>query len=142
MPGAQAPLSAAGQQAQAEKLRLWQARYERAEQVYASYRDATRYPHESRPLADHPDQVRPFDPVTEETPLRDAKGDVVKGVRLRTTQDRVFLSGTDVARFSIEALNEEGQRLPLIVRGARAWPAWWLRRTEAQPGWARPGLHG
>jgi len=84
-PGAQAPLSAAGQQAQAEKLRLWQARYERAEQVYASYRDATRYPHESRPLADHPDQVRPFDPVTEETPLRDAKGDVVKGVRLRTT---------------------------------------------------------
>ena len=119
-PGAQAPLSAAGQQAQAEKLRLWQARYERAEQVYASYRDATRYPHESRPLADHPDQVRPFDPVMEETPLRDAKGDVVKGVRLRTTQDRVFLSGTDVARFSIEALNEEGQRLPLIVRGAAA----------------------
>lgn len=119
-PGALAPYSAAGQQAHADKLRLWQARYERAEQVYASYRDATRYPHESRPLAEHPDQVRPFDPITEETALRDAKGEAVKGVRLRTTQDRVFLSGTDVVRFSIEAVNEQGQRLALVVRAAAA----------------------
>ena len=115
-----APLSAQGLRAQAEKLRLWQARYERAEQVYASYRDATRYPHESRPLAEHPDQIRPFDPITEEKALRDARGEAIPGLRLRTTQDRVFLSATDTVRFSIEALDEQGQRVALIVRSAAA----------------------
>ncbi len=115
-----APLSAQGLRAQAEKLRLWQARYERAEQVYASYRDATRYPHESRPLSEHPDQIHPFDPITEEKTLRDARGEAIQGIRLRTTQDRVFLSAADTVRFSIEALDEQGQRTALIVRSAAA----------------------
>lgn len=115
-----APYSTAGQLAHAEKQKLWQARYEQAEQVYASYRDATRYPHESRPLSEHPDQIHPFDPVSEETSLRNANGEPVKGVRLRTTQDRVFLSASDTVRFSIEALDDQGQRLPVLVRSAAA----------------------
>lgn len=115
-----APLSAAGLQAHAEKLKLWQARYEQAEQVYASYRDATRYPHESRPLSEHTDQIYPFNPIVEETSLRNANGDPVKGVRLRTTQDRVFLSASDTVRFSIEALDDQGQHLPVLVRSAAA----------------------
>jgi len=115
-----APYSTAGQLVHAEKQKLWQARYEQAEQVYASYRDATRYPHESRPLSEHPDQIHPFDPVSEETSLRNANGEPVKGVRLRTTQDRVFLSASDTVRFSIEALDDQGQRLPVLVRSAAA----------------------
>jgi hypothetical protein len=115
-----APYSTAGQLVHAEKQKLWQARYEQAEQVYASYRDATRYPHESRPLIEHPDQIHPFDPVSEETSLRNANGEPIKGVRLRTTQDRVFLSASDTVRFSIEALDDQGQRLPVLVRSAAA----------------------
>ena len=86
--GGAGPFSAAGLQARQEELALWRGRYERAEQIYASYRDATRYPHESRPISEHPDQVRPFDPVSEENTLRKTNGEAVKGLRLRTTQDR------------------------------------------------------
>ncbi len=60
--GARVPYSAAGVQSRQEQLVLWRTRHERAEQVYASYRDSTRYPFESRPISEHPDQVRPFAP--------------------------------------------------------------------------------
>ena len=53
------------------------ARQERAEQVYTSYRDSTRYPFDSRPISEHPDQVRPFAPI-EELRLRGANGEVLR----------------------------------------------------------------
>ena len=80
--GSAGPFSPAGLAARKQQLALWQQRYDRAVQVYSSYRDATRYPHESRPISEHPDQVRPFDPVTEIKTLRDASGRAVKGLRL------------------------------------------------------------
>jgi hypothetical protein len=101
-------------------LALWQARYERAERTYASYRDATRYPYESRPIAEHPDQVRPFAPIDEQVKLRNAKGEVVNGISLRTTQERVFLSGAESVKFTIAALDDSGRTLPLIIRSASA----------------------
>jgi hypothetical protein len=114
------PYSAAGLQSRQEQLALWRGRYERAEQIYASYRDATRYPYDSRPLAEHPDQVRPFVAIAEELKLRNANGDVVKGVRLRTSQERVFLSGTESVKFSVAAVDENGRSLPLVIRSAQA----------------------
>ena len=114
-PGA-APYSPAGLAARERQLKLWQQRYERAEEVYRAYRDATRLPPHSRPLYEHPDQARPFDPVTDEAPLRDPSGRPVAGVRLRTTQDKVFVSGTEAVRFTLEALDAEGRRLPLAMR--------------------------
>ena len=92
----------------------------RAAQVYSSYREATRYPPESRPLTEHPDQVRPFDPVVEDVPLRDASGKPVKGLQLRTTQDRVFLSGAESAKFTIEARDGSGRLVPLTVHRSSA----------------------
>lgn len=92
----------------------------RAAQVYSSYREATRYPPESRPLTEHPDQVRPFDPVVEEVPLRDASGKPAKGLHLRTTQDRIFLSGAESAKFTIEALDGSGRLVPLTVHRSSA----------------------
>jgi len=118
--GGRAPYSAAGLQSRQEQLALWRSRYERAEQVYASYRDATRYPHESRPIAEHPDQVRPFAPIAEELKLRGANGEPVKGIRLRTTQERVFLSGTESVKFTVAAVDDSGNSLALIVRNASA----------------------
>lgn len=118
--GAGAPFSAAGLQSRHEQLALWRARQERAEQVYTSYRDSTRYPFDSRPISDHPDQVRPFAPVEEELRLRGANGEVLKGMRLRTSQERVFLSGNDSVKFTVEAVDDSGRSLPLSIRNASA----------------------
>ena len=116
----QAPYSAAGLEARKAQLALWAARYERAERLYAGYRDATRYPHESRPIAEHPDQVRPFAPITEDLKLLNNKGEPIKGVRLRTSQERVFLSGAETVRFSIAAVDDNNLPLPLTIRNAAA----------------------
>lgn len=115
-----APYSPAGLQSRQEQLTLWRGRYERAEQIYASYRDATRYPYDSRPIAEHPDQVRPFAPIAEELALRSANGEAVKGIRLRTTQERVFLSGAESVKYTIAAVDDSGKPLPLIIRNASA----------------------
>lgn len=114
------PYSEAGMQSRQEQLVLWRGRYERAEQVYASYRDATRYPYDSRPIAEHPDQVRPFAPITEELKLRNSNGDEVKGLRLRTSQERVFLSGKESVKFTVAVRDENDRPLPLVIRNARA----------------------
>ena len=114
------PFTAAGLAARQRQLALWQQRYARAEQVYSSYRDATRYPPESRPIDEHPDQVRPFDPVVEELPLRDASGKPVKDLRLRTTQERVFASGAESSRFTIEATDGAGRAVPIQVQRSAA----------------------
>ncbi len=118
--GAGAPFSAAGLQSRQEQLALWRARQERAEQVYTSYRDSTRYPFDSRPISEHPDQVRPFAPIEEELRLRGANGEVLKGLRLRTSQERVFLSGSDSVKFTVEAVDDSGRSLPLTIRNASA----------------------
>jgi hypothetical protein len=118
--GATGPLSPEGQRARQAQLALWQARYERAEQTYAKYRDITRYPHDSRPLAEHPDQVRPFDAVSEENKVRNAKGDLVKGIKLRTTQERVFASGADTIKLTMEVVDETGQVQALSINRASA----------------------
>ncbi len=118
--GGTGPYSAAGLQSRKEQLALWRGRYDRAEQIYASYRDATRYPYESRPIAEHPDQVKPFAPVAEDLKLRNAKGEVVDGIHLRTTQERVFLSGAESVRFTLAAVDDNGRPLPLLVRSAQA----------------------
>lgn len=114
------PFSAAGLQARQAQLALWRSRYERAEQVYANYRDATRYPHDSQLLTAKTDQNHPFNPIAEEKTLRNAKGEAINGVRLRTTQERVFVTGAETVKFTIEAVNDKGENLPLTVARAAA----------------------
>jgi hypothetical protein len=115
-----APLSPEGLKAREEKLAQARSRYERASQVFTSYRDATRYPHESRPIADAPDQVRPFDPVAEEKTMRNERGEPVKGITLKTGQDRVFLSGQDAVKFTVQATDSSGKVLPMLITRAAA----------------------
>jgi hypothetical protein len=114
------PLSPEGIRLREEKLAQARSRYERASQVFTSYRDATRYPHESRPIADAPDQVRPFDPVVEEKTMRSERGEPVKGITLKTAQDRVFLSGQDTVKFTVQATDSSGKVLPLLITRAAA----------------------
>lgn len=114
------PYTAEGLKSRQEQLAMWRSRYAQAEQLYSSYRDSTRYPFDSRPIAEHPDQVRPFAPISEDVKLINSKGEVVKGVRMRTTQERVFLSGTESVKFTIAAIDDNGRALGLLVRSASA----------------------
>lgn len=114
------PYSAAGLQARQTQLSLWRARLDRAEKLHASYRDATRYPHESRPIAEHPDQVRPFALIQEDLKLLNSKGEPAPGVRIRTSQERVFVSGNESVRLSIAAVDDNNLSLPVSIRNAAA----------------------
>lgn len=115
-----APFSAAGQQAREAQLALWQQRLERAEQALQAYAGHTRYPHTSRPAEEQADQMFPNEPVQEEHPLREPKGKSVDGVRLRTTQERVFVQGDESVRFTLALVDEQEQALPLRVLSASA----------------------
>ncbi|HJV72508.1 hypothetical protein [Ideonella sp.] len=110
---------------------LWRQRLQRARHTLDSYREATRYPHHSRPAAEHADQMRPNQPITEERPLREPGGPVVEGLILRTTQERVFVLGDESVLFTVAAVDGEGKPLPLQVPRAVA---------HEGPGGARPAL--
>jgi hypothetical protein len=112
------PLSPLGEAQRREQLALWQGRLERARNTLDAYRIAAQYPHESRPIEEHPDQVRPFEPIAEERALRMPGGGATQGVRLKTTQERVFASGTESSRVTVQLTNEQGQVLPLRVARA------------------------
>jgi hypothetical protein len=115
-----APFSASGQQNREAQLALWQRRLERAEQVLDTYAGSTRYPHTSRPADEQADQMYPNEPVVEEHPLREPKGQAADGVRLRTTQQRIFVQGDESVRFTVALVDEQGQAQPLRVLNAAA----------------------
>jgi hypothetical protein len=115
-----APFSASGQQTREAQLALWLQRLERADQALLTYAGHTRYPHTSRPADEQADQMYPNEPVLEEHPLREPKGKTADGVRLRTTQERVFVQGDESVRFTVALVDEQGQALPLRVLSANA----------------------
>jgi len=124
---------ASGVQARQAQLALWQQRLSRAQDTLSNYKTSTRYPHEARPLSEHPDQLRPFDPVAEEMPLRTPGGQPAKGVHVRTTQDRVFASGSESVRFSVRAVDDNDQPLPLLVTRALAFDLPDPRQVAGRP---------
>ncbi len=115
-----APFSAAGQQTREAQLALWQRRLERAEQALDTYAAQTRYPHISRPAEEQADQMYPNEPVVEEHALREPKGKAADGVRLRTTQQRIFVQGDESVRFTVALVDDEGRLQPLRVLSAAA----------------------
>jgi hypothetical protein len=112
------PLSALGQAQRREQRELWQARLERARMTLDGYRAAAQYPHESRPIEEHPDQLRPFEPIAEDRALRMPGGSASQGVHLRTTQERVFASGLESSRITLTLQDDAGRTLPLRVTRA------------------------
>lgn len=123
-PAGSAPFSASGLQAREAERALWQQRLERAQGALEAYRESTRYPHGSQPIAAHPDQAYPNEPISEEHPLAKPGDKDNDGATLHTTQERVFVQGSESARFTISLRDREGKTLPLrIVRAsAREMP--------------------
>jgi hypothetical protein len=94
--------------------------FELVDRTYCSYRARTRYPIASRPVAEHPDQVYPNRPVTETHDMRTGGGHVDSGVKIQTSQSRVFMAAGEGVAFSVRAVDTEGNTLALVVTRAVA----------------------
>jgi hypothetical protein len=115
-----APFSVSGLQTREAQRALWTQRLERARATLAAYRESTRYPHESQPISAHPDQVHPNLPVTDEHALRGPGGRVHEALRLRTSQERVFVQGNEAVRFTVSLVDTNGKPVPLSIVRASA----------------------
>ena len=97
----------------AEQVRLTQ-------HTYCSYLQHSRYPHTSRPAAQHPDQLYPNQPVRESNPMRVDGGDSDPGVLVQTAQSRVYLAAGETVTLSLRAVDAHGAVVPLVVTRALA----------------------
>ena len=91
-----------------------------ADHSYCSYREGSKYPAASRPIAEHPDQVYPNEPVTETHDMRTEGGGTEPKVQLQTSQSRVFMAAGEGVAFSLRAVDGEGKVLALVVTRAVA----------------------
>ncbi|AEI62269.1 hypothetical protein LILAB_01690 [Corallococcus macrosporus] len=106
-PGVAAPAPAHGpEEAERDARReLWERRLARAKETLAAYMKATRYPPESRPASEHPDQMELAEP--ERTHPLNMDG---SDIQLRLKQDRVFVVGDEVVHFFVGC--EDARRVP------------------------------
>ena len=88
--------------------------------TYCSYLQHTRYPHTSRPAAQHPDQLYPNQPVRESNPMRVDGGDSDPAVLVQTLQSRVYLAAGETVTLSLRAVDARGEVVPLVVTRALA----------------------
>lgn len=84
---------------------LWAQRLERAKRTLDTYVAATRYPPESRPIREQPDQVDLAEPERTRPLSRDNPD-----VQLKLKQDRVFVVGDEMVHFFVSC--EDAQRTP------------------------------
>ena len=102
------------------RLRQLAEQVQLTQHTYCSYLQHTRYPHASRPAAQHPDQLYPNQPVRESNPMRIDGGDSDPGVLVQTAQSRVYLAAGETVEFSLRAVDAHGAALPLVVTRALA----------------------
>ncbi len=93
---------------------------ELADQTLCSYRNSTKYPQGSRPIAENPDQVYPNQPVQEKRAMHKENGQTDTHVQIETTQSRIFLASRESVMFTVKAMDEDGNVLPLFVTRAIA----------------------
>jgi hypothetical protein len=91
-----------------------------ADHTYCSYRDSSKYPHNSRPIAEQPDQVYPNAPVTETHAMRLDGGGADPKVQIQTSQSRVYMASGEGVAFSLRAVDADGNVLPLVITRAVA----------------------
>jgi hypothetical protein len=91
-----------------------------AGQVRLTQHTYCRYPHTSRPAAQHPDQLYPNQPVRESNPMRVDGGNSDPGVLVQTAQSRVYLAAGETVELSLRAVDAHGAALPLVVTRALA----------------------
>lgn len=103
------------------RKRLWEQRLERAKRTLDSYLSATRYPPESRPGREQPDQMDLAEPERTRPLSRDNTD-----VQLRLKQDRVFVVGDEVVNLFVGCEDERRTPRPCQVVSASAHEAEYL----------------
>jgi hypothetical protein len=104
----------------AERRRQLFENVELTDHTYCSYLEGSKYPMESRPAAQNPDQLHPNQPVTEMNPMRMEGGGTNTKVFLQTSQSRVYLAAGEAAAFSLRAVTPQGETVPLVITRAVA----------------------
>lgn len=104
----------------AERRRQLIENVQLTDHTYCSYREGSKYPMESRPAAQNPDQLHPNQPVTEMNPMRVEGGGTNTNVFLQTSQSRVYLAAGEVAAFSLRAVDAQGATVPVVITRAVA----------------------
>ena len=103
-----------------ERRRLLVEQAQLTDHTYCSYLEGSKYPMESRPVAQNPDQVHPNQPIVEANPMRMEGGATNGAVLLQTSQSHVYLAAGEAAAFSLRAVDGQGQALPIVITAARA----------------------
>jgi hypothetical protein len=106
---------------------------ELADHTLCSYRDSTKYPSASRPIAEHPDQVYPNRAVEDRHAMRKENGGTDPSVQILTTQSRVFLAAGEAVAFSLKAVDSEGKTLPVFITRAIARGVTFQGSREVSP---------
>ena len=118
------PVAASGSLAvpdgRAERRRQLVENVQLTDHTYCSYLEASKYPMESRPAAQNPDQMQPNQPVAEMNPMRMEGGGTNTNVYLQTSQSRVYLAAGEAAAFSLRAVTPQGETVPLVITRAVA----------------------
>lgn len=104
----------------AERRRQLAENVQLTDHTYCSYLEGSKYPMESRPAAQNPDQLHPNQPVTEMNPMRQEGGGTNANVLLQTSQSRVYLAAGEAAAFSLRAVTQQGETVPLVIQRAVA----------------------
>ncbi|MFL6672332.1 MAG: choice-of-anchor X domain-containing protein [Massilia sp.] len=94
--------------------------YQLADHTLCSYREGSKYPSASRPIAQNPDQVYPNQPVSEMNPMRLQGGGTDARIMLQTSQSRVYMAAGESVAFSLRAVDAENNVQPLVVTRAVA----------------------
>ncbi|MEN9868212.1 MAG: hypothetical protein RL748_3802 [Pseudomonadota bacterium] len=104
----------------AQKIDQLQKQLVLAQHTYNSYLAGTKYPNESRPISEHPDQIYPNRPIESDHALVKKNGSTDKSVKIRTSQSRVFVGAKETVVFSFTAFDAAGKQLPVFVTQAVA----------------------
>ena len=104
----------------AERRRQLIENVQLTDHTYCSYREGSKYPPESRPAAQNPDQLHPNQPVTEMNPMRVEGGGSNTNLFLQTSQSRVYLAAGEAAAFSLRAVDAQGATVPVVITRAVA----------------------
>jgi hypothetical protein len=104
----------------AQRRRALLDNYQLADHTLCSYREGSKYPPTSRPMAQNPDQVYPNQPVQEMNAMRVEGGGSDARIQLQTSQSRVYMAAGESVAFSLRAVDSGGRVLPLVVTRAVA----------------------
>jgi hypothetical protein len=93
---------------------------EEVDHTLCSYRESSKYPLSSRPIAEHPDQIYPNQAVKESHAMRNREGGSNAAIQISTSQSRVYMAARESVNFSLQAFDKDQQILPVFVNRAVA----------------------